>query len=758
MTYSGASSFLMSRHPKITFNDPVDNKILVAGSAPNWAFFWPGLCVVLGPTIGLHVNILLGGGQTMSSKQVGTRSDESQPSATDTGAADHLALEAANKILTATIQSDSLADHCKTCLSELERASGARFGWIGEINERGTLDTLAMSDPGWDACLLEGERPMLVSDMAVRGIWGEVIKTGKPLVVNDPGAHPSSVGLPDGHPLLNSFLGYPLIREGQVIGMISLGNREGGFTEKQLEIVGNLAPVVLETLHRKRLEIQVAESNKLLSERVDAQTHELKDAVAALTLQHERLLAILDAHPENVYVTDPETYEVLYCNKHFRSLLGTDPIGKKCHEEFQGLPSPCDFCTNAMLLENPDQPHRWQFHNKLLDLHFDITDLLIDWYDGRKVRFELAVDVTERVRNELQFRTVLDTARDGFWVCDGRGKILEVNPRLTEMLGYEQHELIGMFVSDIDALETPGQTRERIESIIEAGSAIFETAHRCKDGTLLDVEVSTTYLDIAGGRFFVFARDISERRRHERERERLIQKLSRSNADLEQFAYLASHDLQEPLRKVQAFSDRLSSLLPADLDPRGMDYLDRILGATGRMQTLINDLLSYSRIGTRAKPHQAVDLNQILGRVIETLEFRLEKTGGSIQTCDLPSLEAEPTQMQILLQNLLNNALKFHRPDIAPEVIVEAALDSEMVEIRIKDNGIGIDAKYGERVFGIFQRLHSREDYEGTGIGLAVCQRIVERHGGEIRFESGPGTGTTFIVRLPLRQAGQEES
>lgn len=239
--------------------------------------------------------------------------------------------------------------------------------------------------------------------------------------------------------------------------------------------------------------------------------------------------------------------------------------------------------------------------------------------------------------------------------------------------------------------------------------------------------------------------------------------LERSNDELQQFAYISSHDLQEPLRKIQTFGDRLRQRHADVLDERGLDYLRRMQDAADRMQTLIQDLLSLSRVGTHTRPFASVDLNVILTQVLADLETHLEATGAQVQLAELPVIEADGTQMRQLFQNLLSNALKFRRPQ-APVVIIvtcEAIADAlsgrDYYQLVVQDNGIGFDEKYSERIFGMFQRLHGRSEYEGTGVGLAICRRIVDRHHGRITAQSGPGQGSTFIVTLPRQQPKERE-
>ena len=238
------------------------------------------------------------------------------------------------------------------------------------------------------------------------------------------------------------------------------------------------------------------------------------------------------------------------------------------------------------------------------------------------------------------------------------------------------------------------------------------------------------------------------------DQKKVQQRLEQSNRELESFASVASHDLQEPLRKIQTFSDRLLATCADALGAEGRDYLERMNGAATRMRRLINDLLSFSRVSSKAQAFARVNLAEIAREALEDLEEDSKRAGATLTLGELPELEADPTQMRQLLQNLVSNALKFRRDDVAPVVSIRATLEPELrrVELRVEDNGIGFDEKYHDRIFNVFQRLHGRGKYEGTGIGLAICRRIAERHGGSIRARSTPGQGSTFIVSLPLKQ------
>ncbi|MEO0687027.1 MAG: ATP-binding protein, partial [Cyanobacteria bacterium J06649_11] len=232
------------------------------------------------------------------------------------------------------------------------------------------------------------------------------------------------------------------------------------------------------------------------------------------------------------------------------------------------------------------------------------------------------------------------------------------------------------------------------------------------------------------------------------------EELARSNEELQQFAFIASHDLQEPLRKITAFGDRLKSTCQDALTDKGYDYLQRMQNAAERMQVLIEDLLTLSRITTRAQPFVEVNLSQVTQEVLSDLEIRIAQTRAHIEVGELPTIKADPLQMRQLLQNLISNALKFSGDKEPPFVkiysqkITNQQFKSEYCQIIIEDNGIGFDEKYLDRIFNVFQRLHGRTEYEGTGMGLAICRKIVERHQGSITAKSEPGKGASFIVTI----------
>jgi two-component system sensor kinase FixL len=368
---------------------------------------------------------------------------------------------------------------------------------------------------------------------------------------------------------------------------------------------------------------------------------------------------------------------------------------------------------------------------------------------------------------------VFETTHDLIFTADDHGVLNGVN-RVPAGLTLDQ--TIGAPMLAFAAPEEQEPMRARYEEVRRTGKLVaYETVAMYPDGRkesyasrmgpILDGDRSVGVVLIT--RNVTQERQAEEAKRYAEQQLRdYMQQLERSNRELERFASVASHDLQEPLRKIQAFSDRLRDKYQAELAETGRDYLERIRSAAKRMQDLINDLLMFSRISAKEQSYSRVNLTKVAKSVLSDLEVRVEETEAEVTIGDLPTIDADPVHMRQLLQNMIGNALKFTRAEVRPtvEVTAEPASpselgpdDPEMVKIHVRDNGIGIEPRHHERIFSIFERLHGRGKYEGTGVGLAVCRKIVEQHRGYIKLASVPGEGTTFTIFLPLRQPERNE-
>ncbi len=369
---------------------------------------------------------------------------------------------------------------------------------------------------------------------------------------------------------------------------------------------------------------------------------------------------------------------------------------------------------------------------------------------------ELNHDITARKRtqdslrdSELRFRAVAETAIEGIFSMEDTGKIRYWNPGAERMFGWSAHEAVGQQVTTA----VPGRflTPEKTRSGEPVVGTTFESDGRRKDGTLFPLELSlSAWATTQGARFYtVIARDITARKAAEKALEAKAEELSRSNQELEQFAYVASHDLQEPLRMVSNYTQLLGRRYKDQLDADANEFIDFAVDGAKRMQELIHDLLQYARVGTRGKEFKPVPAGDIAASAVTNLAGAIEEAGAQVIVDALPTVSCDATQLAQVFQNLIGNAIKFRRPGSQPIVRVSAGRADQATVFSVADNGIGIEPKYFERIFQMFQRLHGRSEYAGTGIGLALCKKIVERHGGRIRVESDPGHGTTFSFTIP---------
>ncbi len=348
--------------------------------------------------------------------------------------------------------------------------------------------------------------------------------------------------------------------------------------------------------------------------------------------------------------------------------------------------------------------------------------------------------------SDKKFRGVLESAPDAMFITSTDGVIQLANTEAGKLFGYSQEELVGSrlasLLQELPPASPPEDTAHH--------TRLLPTGKR-KDNTLFPVELSQSPLALGRERLLIHAvRDRSEQQRAEEALNQSANELKRSNIELERFAYVASHDLQEPLRMVSSYTQLLARRYKDKLDASANEFIDFAVDGANRMQKLINDLLALSRVGTQVLAHETVDCEEVLARVLSDLRPTLDAAGVVVEEhAPLPKVTGDRTQLGQLFQNLVGNAVKF-RGEAVPRVTVSAALESErMWRFSFKDNGIGIEPQYFERIFVIFQRLHGKEQYPGTGIGLAICQKVVERHGGKLWVESAPGAGAEFFFTLP---------
>jgi PAS domain S-box-containing protein len=365
--------------------------------------------------------------------------------------------------------------------------------------------------------------------------------------------------------------------------------------------------------------------------------------------------------------------------------------------------------------------------------------------------------------SEHAYRVMVETMSEGAATLLEDSTILYCNSRLAEMLGKPLEQMLGAcFIDFIEPEEKEKFSSLLAQAVISEARAEMNLMAGGKGNLPALLSLRATPIQDQNPAACLIVTGLEEQKRSREELEARVAErtaeLAQRNRDLEDFASVISHDLQEPLRKVQKFGDLLARNPSEHFSQNELDYIRRMQEATVRMSQMIEGLLDLARVSTHASQHQKVDLNQVVQEVLAIFDTRIDRNGGKVEVGDLPVIEAEPLQMQRLFQNLIGNAIKFQRPGVAPHVRVFfqeiPGFDPRVpqVQIRVEDNGIGFEETQAESLFQPFKRLVNRQQYDGTGIGLAICKKIVQRHGGQISAKSTPGRGSTFIVVLPVKQ------
>ncbi|RPJ70749.1 MAG: PAS domain S-box protein, partial [Alphaproteobacteria bacterium] len=370
----------------------------------------------------------------------------------------------------------------------------------------------------------------------------------------------------------------------------------------------------------------------------------------------------------------------------------------------------------------------------------------------------IARDITESIKakealrlSNIYNRSLIEASLDPLVTIGHDGKITDVNISTEFVTGYSRAELIGTDFTDY--FTEPEKAKKVYQEVFKEGFVwdyALEIQHR--NGSITPVLYNASvYKDESGEVIGVFAaaRDIIERKKAEKMLKLKIEELARSNMELEQFAYVSSHDLQEPLRMITSYLQLLQRKYQGKLDDKADKYIYFAVDGASRMYDLINDLLEFSRVTTKAREPELTNCEFILDQVLSNLKIFMKESKANVSYCSLPEVMADYTQLVQVFQNLIVNGIKFHSEE-APKIHISAKKEASEWVFSVQDNGIGIDPQYSEKIFEVFKRLHKKEEYPGTGIGLAICKKIVERHGGHIWVESKLGEGSTFYFTLPI--------
>lgn len=440
-----------------------------------------------------------------------------------------------------------------------------------------------------------------------------------------------------------------------------------------------------------------------------------KNAQNALRDSEEKYRSLIENVPDVTWRSDPDGH-LTYISPNLEKICGYDPIdfiGSNVSDKFAMIhPDDVDMVRNEFGLFFASNFPDGSYLRSLL------RDASESTFDGRIVNGRKKYDVTYRYRKA-----------DGSWIWlhDRASKIYE-----HDGCWYTD----GVFTDVTDLKETEAELEKhhfRLAELVDERTVELRRVNRN------------------------LKKEISFRKQAEKDLLTLASKLSLSNQELEQFAHVASHDLKEPLMLIKAFSERVLNKYLKVLDVKGEEYLQRIISATDQMSELIDGLLSLSRVSSAEQKYENIDLTDLVGEVIENLEARIQETDGSVEFHTLGYLRGDRVQLRQLFQNLIANALKFCKTGQGPTVKISSCFVDDICEIFVEDDGIGFEQSHGERIFKPLQRLHSRREFEGTGLGLATCKKIVSRHGGEIEAKGEPGKGAVFIIRLPLKRTAENK-
>lgn len=486
-------------------------------------------------------------------------------------------------------------------------------------------------------------------------------------------------------------------------------------------------------------------------------------AEEAIRAAYTELNQIFNTAADGMRVIDRE-FNVLRVNGTFAALSGMkdgEAVGKKCFETFSGPLCHTPNCPLTRIFTGED---RIECDVEKVRADGTVVPCILTATPFREPNGRLIGvvedfrDITPRIqaraaakRAYAELNQIFDTAADGMRVIDRDFNVLRVNETFAILSGRSKTEAAGKKCYEIFPGPLCRSSNCPLTRILNGEDRVeCDTDKQRLDGTTVPCIVTATpFLDQIGRVIGIVEgfKDITERKRAEEILKSKTEELARSNAELEQFAYIASHDLQEPLRVMTSYVQLLEKRYKDRLDLKAQDFINRAVNAADRMKTLINDLLSYSRLTTRAKPFEPTDCDEIVRRAIENLEISIRDNSARIILGRFPTVPADGSQLVQLFQNLISNALKF-RTETPPEIHINAESRDGQWLFSVSDNGIGINMEYAQRIFEVFQRLHSRSKYPGTGIGLAICRKVVERHGGRIWVKSELGKGSTFYFTV----------
>ena len=691
-------------------------------------------------------------------------------------------LDGINQVFQQSLTCETVEDVVEKCLEVAEELTGSEFSFIGEVNENGRLDDRAISPPGWDACTANPEKSLeLLSNMEIVSYWGRTVKEGKSEIVNDPDSDPDKRGIPEGHPPIKSFLGVPLKQGNKTIGMIALANKEGGYTEEDKDNIETLSVAFVEALKRKQAEIELKDTLDHLEEQVEERTLELEDAYQTLKENEIKYRSLYENAPVGIFhsTLDGKYVDV---NPELARLLGYDSPEDLVSTANKSSIADVIYVNKDLrpgFLESALKANTW-FKTENLYRRKDggviIGDLSFRGFrkdeNGNPLLEGFMTDITERKKAEekltnsekeskehlREISAIYNSTYIGLGVFDTKLKYKRVNKRLAEINGVPVEEHIGKSVYDI-VPAVAEHIKSIAQKIFDTGKPILNsettTTTQAMPGVLRSFTEQWVPLKDDEGKIVginVAIIETTELKKAEEKLKETISELERSNKELESFAYITSHDLQEPLRTIASYAQLIERRYKGKLDSDADEFIEFMVDGSRRMKSMIQGLLDYSRVGTRGHEFREFDAEDALNYALSNLGSAISEVDAEITDDELPVIFADKDQIVRVFQNLIGNAIKFSSDGVQPKIHISSHKKDNEYVFSVSDNGIGLEEQYSDQIFEVFKRLHSIGEYHGTGIGLAIVKRIIDRHGGRVWVESEPCAGSTFYFTIPTEK------
>ncbi len=606
----------------------------------------------------------------------------------------NMLLDGINKVFQESLIGETEEEVAVTCLNVANMITKSKFGFVGLINTNGNMDTIAIDKTGWKMCNAPFKEALkLTRNMKVQSYWGRVIKEEKSQIVNDTSSDLDRRGVPEGHPPVNLFLGVPFKQAGETIGLIGLANKEGGYTEEDKNDIETLSVAFVEALMRKKAEIHLKETLDNLELKVRERTLKLKKSEDEI----KRKNRILDG-----------------INAIFRAAIinsSEEEFGKICL-------AVCEELTNSEFSFIGGINEKGRFDSIAVSERGWQACNMVKVQGPESVNDNVIRGIRSRALKEKKIVIFNDPVNSPYWSCLPDGHY-PINSFMGAPLIYRD-KVIGLIAL---ANKKSGYSKEDMEVMEVITTAITES--------------------------LMHYRALKQLEENQKELKETITELERSNQELESFAYITSHDLQEPLRTIASFTQLLERRYKGQLDNDADEFMDYIVIAAVRMKAMIQGLLDYSRVGKDEELNE-FNAEEALNQTLSNMHSSIEECHADVTHENLPVIVTDKKQIARVFQNLIGNALKFRKEEIKPKIHVSAEKIGNEYIFSVQDNGIGIEEQYMGRIFDVFKRLHTMDEYQGTGIGLAVVKRIVERHGGRVWVESELGVGSTFYFTIPV--------